>query len=585
VRLALGGGGQVTLKKSVVTALTSELRVTLDGAPWPFLEYTDLLDFPGARSREGSSPEKYLQRPFKVGSEKPPREYCFLRGKVAVLFDNYVADLDLNAMLLCVPDSNLEVRTLPELIEGWVHKTHGKSPKERAERITSLLFCMTKCDRLFDLAAGAGLEQQIENRFRTNFDEFPGWTREWHPNRAFANTFMLRNPKAIEQQGVFAYRGTPAERIVRDESTLAPDFERRLLPAFRRALGNNQTARTHVCNLEDKLTALMALNDGGVSYLAQALGPVCDPNLKRQQIRPRAAALARELQALLAAYYDEEDVKARVDRRSRRAMDAFRTMVSSGVNPPLGLLLHVLGVEEAALRQAYFEFSRRDGESKPATQANASTVSRSDFGIDLDALDMESQPKAGNTQSQQSSQETFGATALARWLDGLMRMAGDPTLKGRFGLDGEHFQVFVDELRAGANRLRLIERIDRHASRAIDYRQSLPATAAAVALGASLLINDFVADAGRRLMEEHPDADLATRAKAAFSPPPQLAPGQLPPLPEEEAALTALRRQFSSEWTKAFLTFIRENASSAAGRLVDAEQNARLGAILSACRM
>ena len=103
-------------------------------------------------------------------------------------------------------------------------------------------------------------------------------------------------------------------------------------------------------------------------------------------------------------------------------------------------------------------------------------------------------------------------------------------------------------------------------------------------MGAGLQINDFVGDAGRRLMEEHPDADLAARAKAAFSQPPQLKPGELPALPEDNAALTALRRQFPGEWAKAFITFIRENASSTGGRLVDPEQNARLGAILNACQ-
>ncbi len=582
VRLALEDGTHVTLRKSVVTALTSELRVTLDSTPWPFLEHTDLLDFPGARSREASSVEKYLRRPFKAGSEKPPREHCFLRGKVAVLFDNYVADLDLNAMLLCIADSNLEIRTLPELIEGWVQKTHGRTPQERAGRITSLLFCMTKCDRLFDLAAGAGIEQQIENRFRTNFDEFPGWTREWHPGRAFDNTFLLRNPKAIEQRGVFHYEGAAANRVVRDEAALMPDFETRLLPTFYRALADNRTAVTHIADLDGKMAALMSLNDGGTSYLAQALSPVCDPDLKHQQIRPRVQALAVEMKGMLAAYYDEDDIKARVDGRTRRAVDAFRTMASR-VNPALGLLLHELGVEEAALRQAYFEYSRRDGKASAVASAAVKPAARNDFGIDLDALESESHATAGAPAL--PPRETYGGTAVGRWLEGLMRKASDPSLTGRFGLAPEQFQVFVDELRSGAKRLGLIERIDLHADRLLGYRQALPATAAAVALGASLIINDFISDAGRRLMEDHPDPELAARARTAFSPPPALAPGQLPTLPEEETALGVLRRQYPTEWTKAFLAFTRENAASTSGRLVDPEQNARLGAILTACSL
>ena len=114
-------GQAVNLPKPVVTALTAELRVTLEKAPWDFFTHTDLLDFPGARSREDSTPERLLRDP-----EQPTaRAYCFLRGKVAVLFDKYAEDLDLNSMLLCVGPENPEVKKLPELVENWIAGTHG----------------------------------------------------------------------------------------------------------------------------------------------------------------------------------------------------------------------------------------------------------------------------------------------------------------------------------------------------------------------------------------------------------------------------------------------------------------------------
>lgn len=589
VRLAVGGGAPVTLRTSVVTALTLELRVTLDTAPWPFLDHTDLLDFPGARSREASTVERYLRRPYKAGAEKPPREYCFLRGKVATLFDNYVADLDLNTMMLCIPDSNLEVRKLPELVEGWVGKTHGASPADRAGRANSLLFCMTKCDRMFDLSAGASLAQQVENRFRTNFDDFPGWTREWHPGRPFDNTFLLRNPKAVEQPNVFVYHGPPADRVVRDETALTTDFKDRLLPAFRQSLDENRTVQTHVGDLDRKVEALLALNDGGTSYLAQALSPVCDPDLKHAQIQPRLRLLASETEAMLAAYHDDDDIEQRVTRRIERAKAAIRAMVGT-VNPPLGLLIAELCVDEAALRQAYLEFARRDRASADGPVAPVAAGPASDeFGIDLDALDLgppdPGQPRAAKPAPPARPRESYGRAAVGRWLDGLLRKTADSTLTSRFGLTPEQFQVFVEELEGGGRRLRVAERIDRHTDRVIAYRQPLASTAAAVALGATVIINDFVADAGRRLMEEDPDPDQAARARAAFTPPPQLAPGDMPDLPVDEAGASAARRNYPTEWARAFLTLTRENASSSDGVLVDPEQNGRLGRILKALRV
>ncbi|WP_207457512.1 virulence factor SrfC family protein [Azospirillum sp. SYSU D00513] len=583
VRLALADRTQVSLRKSVVTALTSELRVTLDRAPWPFLEHTDLLDFPGARSREDKTPEKYLRRDVKAG-ERPPRENCLLRGKVAVLFDNYVADLDLNTMMLCIPDSNMEVAKLPELVGGWIVKTHGATPRERARRSTSLLFCMTKCDRLFDLAAGAGMDQQIENRFDTNFRSFPGWTTEWHPNRPFDNSFMLRNPKAVEQQSIFVYDGPPTDRVVRDEAALTPDFENRLLPAFRKALAENHLVRTHVSDLDQKVDAMMAFNDGGVSHLAEALAPVCAPDLKYDQIRPRAEALALELSAKLSTYFDKDDIKERLDRRTARAMEAFRALGASG--QPIGLFLQELGVEELALRQAYFDFARRDRNAAKPANAPAAKPPADDFGIDFDALGGSGGSAATAAPVQAAPRrETYGSAAIARWLDGLLRKTGDTALTSYFGLTPEQFQTFADELESGARRLRLIERIDAHTDKVIGYRQSPAATAAAVALGTSLIINDFVSDAGRRLMEEAPDADIAAQARSAFTAVRPLSPGDMPDLPADEASLSALRRQFPTEWARAFLALTRENASSSAGQLVDPEQNARLGAILDAFRL
>lgn len=581
VRLATGAGGQVTLRKSVITALTLELRVTLDTPPWPFLVHTDLLDFPGARSREGSTVERYLRRPHKPGAEKPPREYCFLRGKVATLFDNYVADLDLNAMMLCIPDSNLEIRKLPELVEGWVAKTHGATPAERAGKITSLLFCMTKCDRLFGLSAGASLEQQVDNRFHTNFDDFPGWTREWHPNRPFDNAFMLRNPKAEEQPNIFSYSGRPTDRVVRDEAEPTADFRDRLLPAFRKALDENDMVRTHVADLDRKVEALMALNDGGTSYLAQALSAACDPDLKHAQVVTRLHRLAAGIQAMLAVYHDADDVQQRVIQRTERAEDAIRTMAGT-VNPPVGLLLKELGVEEAALRQTYTDFVRRDRSTDTAEAAapQATTLS-DDFGIDLDALDLGLPTPVKATPR---ARETFGRAAIARWLDGLLRRSAEPSLPRRFGLSPKLFQIFIDEYEGGARRLRLADRIDAHTDRVIAYRQPLASTAAAVALGASVIINDFVGDAGRRLMEADPDTEQAARARAAFTPPQRLDPGEMPDLPDEENAVSAMRRQYPTEWVKAFLALTRENASSRDGLLVDPEQNARLSMILKSLR-
>ena len=47
--------------RPVVAALTAELVVPLAERPWDSFEHTDLLDFPGARTREDiSDPDAFL---------------------------------------------------------------------------------------------------------------------------------------------------------------------------------------------------------------------------------------------------------------------------------------------------------------------------------------------------------------------------------------------------------------------------------------------------------------------------------------------------------------------------------------------
>jgi hypothetical protein len=104
----------VTLPRSEVTALIAELRIVISEQPWDFFQHTDLLDFPGARSREQI---KDLPAFLETGDAL---QSLFLRGKVAYLFERYCAEQELTSMLLCIGPSNQEVKTLPEMVYDWI---------------------------------------------------------------------------------------------------------------------------------------------------------------------------------------------------------------------------------------------------------------------------------------------------------------------------------------------------------------------------------------------------------------------------------------------------------------------------------
>ena len=137
--VALADGRTVTIRKPVITALACELVAKLEATAWPFLEHTDLLDFPGARERLGLNGSRAAF--FDKEKEYPIGE-AFLRGKVAVLFENYSTDLDLNTLVACHKAEQIREPSYPPMVEEWVRRTHGVDAESRQNIPCNLFFCL-----------------------------------------------------------------------------------------------------------------------------------------------------------------------------------------------------------------------------------------------------------------------------------------------------------------------------------------------------------------------------------------------------------------------------------------------------------
>ena len=167
--------------------------------PRPFFEHTDLLDFPGARSRQPLALGRYFAQ-----NENALKE-TFLRGKVAYLFDRYVAEQELTSMLLCIGYGNQEVTTLPNMIAEWIAATHGATPEERARRRCVLFLVLTMFDMMFGEKAGS-TDADPGNRFATRMEAsllgFFGKAHDWpRAVDAGAGVHQLRLAAQPELQG------------------------------------------------------------------------------------------------------------------------------------------------------------------------------------------------------------------------------------------------------------------------------------------------------------------------------------------------------------------------------------------------
>src|SRR5262249_23099790 len=170
----------VKLPRAVVAALTAEVRFVLAEKPWDFLDHTDLLDFPGYRGRGlGATPEdeqldgkalKGLAYHLKRNTAKTLEE-MLLRGKVEYLFQRYMADQDITAMLLCIKESNMDVKKLSDVVAQWVSSSHGARPQDRVGKKTLLFFIFTRFDVHFERKPSdetLGLEQRFEGRMKAS---------------------------------------------------------------------------------------------------------------------------------------------------------------------------------------------------------------------------------------------------------------------------------------------------------------------------------------------------------------------------------------------------------------------------------
>lgn len=346
-------GAVRAVPRSHLTAIVAELVMQIKDHPWPFFDYTDLLDFPGARAREmNNDPQNFVKKPGAVAD-------LFRRGKVAYLFDRYCEDNELSSMLLCMAPGNQEVRTLPGLMASWLRSGQGASSAARAKQQTALFVVLTKFDRRFEVALGtagqasnerwtAALKTPLADFFRTSADN---WAQEWHPGQAFNNVFWLRNPNFIAK-GLMRYAKVKEvvkneEREVDREVGLADPKD---VEDIKREYLENEYVKRHIRDPEKAWNEAFRLNDGGITYLADSLAPVCRPELKREQILARVGALRSDMQAALTEYHVSDDRDAERARRKQAARDAMLGLRDTVREQRFGHLLSQLQVTNEELQ-------------------------------------------------------------------------------------------------------------------------------------------------------------------------------------------------------------------------------------------
>lgn len=587
-------GSAATLPRSTVAALTAELWITIKDKPWDFFDYTDLLDFPGYRSRglkAADFDDDSTGGPTGIGKylETNPDKTLktlLLRGKVEYLFQRYVAEQEITSMLLCSKPSNMDVDQLPQVVTQWIAATHGAKPSDRIDKEVLLFFVFTMFDTHFEQKqsdASFGLHVRFEGRMKASLlDPFGStadtWVNSWSPQSSFNNCYLMRNPNIFNHQ-VFNISGE-AETAVREDQV---DFIERLKDAFLSVPSVGQ----HFRDPGKAFDEMMTLNDGGARYIAENLAPICDPRIKSRQIRFRLEQLKKRLHERLAPHYLTTDATQRLEQRLTVADWVMEELYRCDEYTRFGSLLRgfMLRSDEIAdqLHHASLHRSVTSSASTPAPASLARPVPAQVDGRPRPGAD---RPRPGrpaasvapaiNAKPQASRERLMAEAAVSALVDRFFDRADESHFGLFTGISNEALREIANELSAAVKRTKVVDLLENQIAKIafVDRRDQFIDKAT---VAAENILNRFVADLGMSLLAQgqRPVVEREDGARPVFlSRPTTFDASGIQKQPDPFAT------RYVDDWIHAFYQVVQDNALSEDGVDIDPQLNAQLGQIL-----
>lgn len=570
-------GIEIDLPRPIITALTAELTIVMRDKPAEYFEHTDLLDFPGYRSRYQLDNIR-----SELKKNKNMLQELFLRGKVAYLFQRYCAERELTSMLLCIGPGNQEVQDLPGVISDWVAATHGPTPEERKNKLVSLFFVLTKFDVEFDDKKGApSLEGRWDTRLKASLLDFFGkqrdWPSQWTPNKGFNNTFLLRNPN-YKFDSVLSYNGD-VETGVRPE-------RQQFVDNLHNAFMNSQLVAEHFQDPAKAWNEAMRLNDGGISFIRKSLSPLCDPQIKQRQLLENIKLYKENIERRLRPFYQTDDRDQLRQEKANLVNTLWEELFALEQSQQrLGELLRTFTINDANVFDLYPEAARRfrEKESKPVEEDSSAPVVNVDINnFNIKAKNPFLAKKAESivsekTQSSDDEAAFYAAYIENKWVERLHQLADDPDFQKYFQLSARNFSSLASELATGVARLGFKEELTKQFRKVAAYANTdKPKIARRQAAIAARILNDYInwLDFANQNKGERTITVFGQEAKV-FEPHPDIQ--GVPDISEERANYTQI---WFGDWLNALAGLIMDNVNFDGTQSINMEENFALGQIL-----
>ena len=311
--------------KGNLSALIAELTFELPASVAEdrnFLHKLDLLDFPGARSRE-----KYKEQEIHTVLPKILR-----RGKVAYLFNKYSRSLRISSVLFCHHNDQKAEATIGETINSWLEDNIGSTPEERASMLNNtngiapLFLVATKFNidlerTKTDNASNVDKLDAHWNRFDTVFPEIikPNrWLDDWvkpgglFRSAAFQNIYPLRDFYWSGKNGVFD--GYSDGDIKSEEKCVHthldyPNYFDNLKASFLK----NEFVKRHFADPEQTWNDVATVNNDGSKAIIRNLDSIAGvlEEARKKKYLVQLMNIKAEMYNTLSVYFEPEDKEAK----------------------------------------------------------------------------------------------------------------------------------------------------------------------------------------------------------------------------------------------------------------------------------
>ena len=362
--------------KSYLCALAAELVFSQPErllASKPFLKETDLLDFPGTRSRF-QLPENLIET--EIISE------LLLRGKVAYLFNKYSDAEKINILLFCAKHEQAAQRLMPEMMNHWIEKNVGETHEKR-----DLFIAKSKIPPLFIIGTFFNINLQYDPRDKPNDNSFMNyrwnqrfvvtlaqqllnteiysWFEKWTTSQLyFQNIYLLRD---FEKSGEHVMHASNIYKGYNDNNTGKKETEEIKPPNFldfrqklRQSFIEYPFVMRHFANPAESWDESASMNKDGTRLIIDNLNVAANNinNARHEKILAELNEISQTILSELFKYFhsndkDEELQKAKSTAGSiQKKLDtAFR---ADGIKH-YGQMMKEFMLDESAVIKLYRE--------------------------------------------------------------------------------------------------------------------------------------------------------------------------------------------------------------------------------------